>query len=86
MSAADLRRMADAAEEAERAATLDSVCRMVGVGVRAIQSRERTADTAKRRAIVAWILCDRLGWAQARAAKALGRTERQVIRLLQAER
>lgn len=75
-----------AAEQRHATAIIETTCMLVGIGVRTLQSRERTADTARRRAIVAWILCDRLGWPQAKAAVALGRTTRQVKRLLRTQR
>lgn len=74
------------AEQRHASAIIETTCRLVGIGVRTLQSRERTADTARRRAVVAWILCDRLGWPQAKAAVALGRTTRQVKRLLRTQR
>jgi chromosomal replication initiation ATPase DnaA len=86
MTASELRRMADQVERQEAEATLSGVCEVVGIGVRELQGRSRTADTVKRRAVVAWILTVRLGWSLARAAEALRRTERQVIRLVAAEK
>lgn len=56
-------------------------CDLVGIGLRSLQSRERFADTVRRRAIVAWLLRG-YGWKQAQIAKALHRTVRQVKRLL----
>ena len=86
MSVAELQRLAAAAERAETEATLAGVCEMVGVGAATVQSRERTRDTAKRRAVVAWVLQDRLHWPQAKVAATLCRTRRQVRRLLRQER
>lgn len=86
MTAAELRRKAAELERLEGEATLAGVCELVGVGVRTVQSRERTADTARRRAVVAWVLCDRLRWTQTRAAEALGRTPRQVKAMLRRQR
>lgn len=86
MTAADYRRMAAEAERSEGDQTLESVCALVGVGARAVQSRERSADLSKRRAVVAWILHDRLKWPQARVAAALKRTPRQVRSLVANER
>lgn len=74
------------AEEREAGRVLEQVCKLVGVGVRTLQSRERTADTARRRAVVVWILCDRLNWPQRKAARACGRTVRQIKKLLRKER
>jgi hypothetical protein len=78
--------MAAAAEQAEAEALLEGICRDVGVGLRALQGRERTPETAKRRAVVAWILRERLHWAPADVARALQRTPRQVRNMLAAER
>lgn len=74
------------AEEREAERVLEEVCKLAGIGVRTLQSRERTADTARRRAVVVWILCDRVNWPQAKAARATGRTVRQIKRLLRKER
>lgn len=86
MTSADLRRMADEAEALEGERSLAEVCRIVGVGVRAIQSRDRTSDTARRRSVVTWILCERLNWTQARAAKAICRSVIQVKRMVAREK
>ena len=86
MTAAELKRLAEEAERAEAETTLGAVCEMVGIGVRTVQSRERTAETARKRAVVAWVLCDRLRWKQAKTAGALGRTVRQVKAMLRAQR
>ena len=85
-TSAELQRRLAEMERAEGEATLTQVCAVVGIGLRAVQSRERTAATARARATVAWVLCDRLGWRQARAAAALGRTVRQVKAMLRAVR
>lgn len=74
------------AEEREAAEVLGEVCRLVGIGVRTVQSRERTAETARKRAVVVWILCDRLRWPQGKAARATGRTVRQIRKCLRKER
>lgn len=86
MTAAALRQLADQAERQEAEATLSGVCEVVGIGVRELQGRCRTSDTAKRRAVVAWILGERLRWSPGRVAGALHRTPRQVRRLLAAEK
>lgn len=86
MKAADLKRMAEEAERLEANATLQSVCQMVEIGVGTLQSRERTADTAKRRAVVAWILSERLKWPPVLVAKAIKRTVRQVRTLVSQEK
>lgn len=62
-------------------AVLNDVCRLAGIGLRTLQSRERTADTARRRAVVARLL-KRAGWTQCRTAEALHRTPRQIKNLL----
>lgn len=82
----DLQRLVDEAEARYLDRTLDGVAASVGVGVRALQSRERTADLALRRAVVAWVLHDRLHWPQARVARALQRTTRQVQKMLRNHR
>jgi hypothetical protein len=82
----ELRKRLAELEQAEGEATLAGVCEVVGIGLRAVQSRERTAETARKRAVVAWVLCDRLGWPQRRTAAALGRTVRQVQAMLRAVR
>ena len=78
MSLANLRELVAQAERADDESTVAEVAALVGVGVRALQSRERTADLARRRAVVAWVLYQRLGWTQARTARVLGRTPRAV--------
>ena len=78
MSLPDLRSLVAQAERRDDEETLAEVAALVGVGVRALVSRERTADLARRRATVAWILHVRLHWTQARTAGALGRTARAV--------
>ena len=82
----DLQRLVDEAERRYHEQALGQVCAAVGVGVRAVQSRERTADLARRRAVVAWVLHDRLDWPQARVATALQRTVRQIKKMLRKER
>lgn len=86
MTAIELKKLWKEAVTAEGAQTFDRVCKMVGVGVGVVQSRDRTADVAKRRAVVAWVLNDRLKWPVSQVAQALKRTDRQIIRLVQAER
>ena len=78
MSLANLRELVAQAERADDEITVAEVAALVGVGVRALQSRERTADLARRRAVVAWVLHERLGWTQTRTARVLGRTVRAV--------
>lgn len=82
----ELLRLVEEAEARYLDRTLDRVAASVGVGVRALQSRERTADLALRRAVVAWVLHDRLGWPQARVACALQRTTRQIKKMLRKQR
>jgi len=82
----DLQRLVAEAEARYLDRTLDTVAASVGVGVRALQSRERTADLALRRAVVAWVLHDRLRWPQARVARALQRTTRQIKKMLRKQR
>lgn len=86
MTAADLKRMAEQSELTEAWNTLGGVCAVVGVGLAAAQSRGRDADTAKKRAVVAWVLHDRLKWPVSRVARALRRTPRQVKRMVAQER
>ncbi len=86
MKAEELKRQAADLERAEREATLAGVCEVVGIGVKTLQSRERTRDTAKRRAVVAWVLHDRLQWRQADTAAALCCTVRAVKKMLRQER
>lgn len=81
-----LERAAAQAEARHHDAVLAQACQLAGIGVRSAQSRERTAETARRRAVVAWILCDQLGWTQRRTARALGRTVRAVKKLLRKQR
>jgi len=81
-----LQRAVRAAEERHAREVLEAVCRQVGVGVGAVQSRERTAETARRREVVVWVLCSQLKWPQAKAAQATGRTVRQIKRILKKER
>jgi hypothetical protein len=57
---------------------LAQACEMARVGVRTVQSGERTADTARRRAVVAWILTEAMGWRQHQVATALNTSVRQV--------
>ena len=83
MSLADLRTLVTQAEQRHDEETLDCVAASVGVGVRSLQCRQRTADLARRRAVVAWILHDQLHWQQRRVARALGRGVRQIRKMLQ---
>lgn len=73
------------AADRHREAVLNGLCGLVGIGLRTLQSRERTADTARRRAIVADQLHRVHGWRQKQIAAALGRTPRQIKRLLRKE-
>ena len=82
MSLADLRTLVTQAEQRHDEETLDCVAASVGVGVRSLQCRQRTADLAKRRAVVAWILHDELHWPQRRVASALARSVRQIRKML----
>lgn len=86
MSLADLRTLVAHAEQQHDERTLAEIAAQAGVGVRALQSRERTADLARRRSVVAWALADHLGWTQTRIARALSRTPRQIKRMLRKER
>lgn len=61
-------------------AELSEVCQLCGIGVRTLQSRERTADTVRRRAVVVDLLRGR-GWREKIIAEALRRTARQVWNL-----
>jgi hypothetical protein len=67
-------------------AVLNDVCAAVGLGLRTLQSRERTAETARKRAVVAWLLHIEAGWTQRRTAEALGVTTRQVERMVRNRR
>ena len=78
----DLQRAADR----HREAVLNGLCALVGLGLRTLQSRERTADTARRRAIVADQLHRVHGWRQKQIAAALGRHSSQIKRLLRKSR
>lgn len=82
MSTQDLRALVTNAERRDDEATVAEAAALVGVGVRALLSRERTAELAMRRATVAWILHSRLGWTQARTAAALDRTVRAVKKMI----
>ena len=73
------------AEDHLRERQLAEACRLARVGMRTIQSRERSADTARRRAVVAWILWTAADWRQAEIAQRLGVTKRQVIRMVHKE-
>ena len=86
MKAAQLRALVEQAETQEAAETLRAVAKIVGIGEAVLVSRDRRADTVRRRGVVAWILCDRLQWPIAKAAKHLQRTERQLYAILRAER
>lgn len=82
----DLQRIVAEAEQRHEAQTLDQLAAAVGAGVRDLQSRQRTADLARRRAIVAWALHIRYGWTQRRVARALHRTVRQIKKMVRKER
>ena len=69
-------------ERQEDEEVLAAAAASVGVGVRSLQCRQRTADLAKRRAVVAWILHDELHWPQRRVASALARSVRQIRKML----
>mgnify|MGYP001315125488 CR=1 FL=1 len=86
MTAAQLRALVAEAEQQEAAETLRAVAKIVGIGEAVLVSRDRRADVARRRAVVAWILVDRLKWPVAKAARHLQRTERQIYTLLRVER
>ena len=82
MILSELQRLLSEAEQRHDEAALDRVAASVGVGVRSLQCRQRTADLARRRAVVAWILHDQLHWQQRRIARALGRGVRQIRKML----
>jgi hypothetical protein len=70
------------AEQQERDAILQRCCIEAGIGIVSATSRQRDADTVRRRAIVAWLLRQK-GWTQEDIGAALRRTARQTRRLLQ---
>ena len=84
--------MTDTMEVVRRAAArheeavLNDVCAAVGIGLRTLQSRERTAETARKRAVVAWLLHVEAGWTQQRTAGALGVQVRHVKRMIRNRR
>jgi hypothetical protein len=82
MTAAQLKELLAQAESQDAARTFAEVARLVGIGEATLTSRDRSADTVRRRGVVAWVLVERLGWTQAEAGKALNRTERQVRSLI----
>lgn len=86
MNAETLKKLLADAETQEAAQTLAAVCKIVGVGVATAQSVDRSADTATRRGVVAWILADRLGWSHAKVAAQLNRTPRQIRRMVRKNR
>lgn len=86
MISPDLQRIVAEAEQRHEAQTLDQLATAVGAGVRDLQGRQRTADLAKRRAVIALVLHDRLGWTQWRIARALCRTTRQIKKMVRKER
>lgn len=86
MNTAALKQLVAEAEKQEADQTLAGACSAVGIGVGAVQSRDRGAEVARKRAVVAWILRDRLGWPRGKVAAALCRTERQIKRLVGKER
>lgn len=61
---------------------LAAACELARVGARTVQSRDRTADTARRRAVVAWVLADTLHWSQRQIARELGISVRGVEEML----
>lgn len=83
MSTMEVVRQAEARHEE---AVLNEVCRAVGIGLRSLQSRERTEELARRRAVVAWVLHERANWSQEKTAAALKRTVRQITRMLRKRR
>lgn len=60
---------------------LQDACDQARIGIRTLESRERSADIARRRAVVAWIL-RRKGWKLREIAPAMKRTIRQVKRMV----
>lgn len=82
MISPDLQRIVAEAEQRHEAHILDQLATAVGAGVRDLQGRQRTADLAKRRAVIALVLHARLGWTQRRIARALCRTTRQIKRMV----
>jgi len=83
----DLERLRKLTEQAQARADEQIVAecaRLVGLGQATLTSRDRSQPTTRRRAVVAWILVKRIGWSQAKAARHLKRTKRQIINLLKA--
>ena len=85
MTAHEAKTLAERLEALERAETLAAVCTMVGIGVGDLQSGGRRPELVKHRAVVAWILADRLKWSAREVSRALHRTPRQVRRLLRGQ-
>jgi chromosomal replication initiation ATPase DnaA len=86
MNAATIKKLLAEAETQEAAQTVDAVAKIVGIGTGTLTSRERTAEAAKKRAVVVWILADRLNWPAAKVAAHINRTPRQVWKILRSER
>lgn len=86
MTAGQLRQLLAQAESQDAARTFAEVARLVGIGETTLASRDRSADTVRRRGVVAWVLVKRLGWSVAEVAKRIDRTERQVWSLLRAHK
>jgi chromosomal replication initiation ATPase DnaA len=86
MNAATLKKLLAQAETQEAAQTVEAVAKIVGIGTGTLTSRERTAEAAKKRAVVVWILADRLHWPAAKIATEINRTLRQVRKLLLSQR
>lgn len=87
MTSADtLKKLLAEAENQEAGQTLAAVAKIVGIGTGTLTSRDRTAETAKKRAVVVWILADRLNWPVAKVAGHVNRTPRQVWKILRNQR
>jgi|GEM_PF-5528400 len=86
MSLTELHQVVRQAEAREDQAIVAEVAQRLGVGVRDLQSRNRSADLARRRAVLAWVLHDRLRWTQRRIGAALARTTRQIKRMVRNQR
>ena len=61
---------------------LGRACREFRIGLRTLQSRDRTAEVVQRRALVAFALHDNAQWPLGRIATALQRTPRQIRNML----
>jgi predicted transcriptional regulator len=82
MIPANLKALCDRAQAQAEQELLNELAALVRCGLGTLQSADRTADTARRRAAFAWALSEHCGWTVERIARVLHRKERQIAYIL----